>query len=123
LHEQLLALEKYGVTLGLKHGSVSTTYQALIAEGRISIKVRIAVTPHATLYVEHRYIGVCEKVKTKNNVFNQEIQLHRGQEWVYYRTEIDAGHEIVRRYFRLNIISKQEQELSREDFVVLITRP
>lgn len=123
LHSQLLALDNNGVTLGLRRGSLTAEYIGLTAEGTISIKIRIAVTPGATLYVERRWTGICEKVTTTDNVFHDEISLRKAQEWVFYRTELKTGRDTVQRYFRLNIMSKREEELSQTEFDRLITRP
>ena len=123
LHGELLALEREGVMLGLKTGSLTTEYVGLTAEGTISISVHIAVTPGATLFLERRWKGICEQVKTVNNVFDGEISLRKGQEWVFYRTEVRTGSDLAQRYFRLNIISKRSEELTRDDFDRLISRP
>jgi len=122
LHRELMALESEGVSLGLTYGAFGGTYTGLSAVGTVSIRVRIAVTPGATLYVEHRWPGVCEKVATPKNVFDDEITLHPGQEWIYYRSELVTGSDEVRRYFRLNISTRREEELTEKEFDRLIKR-
>lgn len=123
LHGELLALKADGVTLGLHNSSLSAGYLGLAAEGSISVKVKIVVSPGATLYVERRWEGICEPVTITDNVFHDEISLRKGQEWVFYRTELATGKDTVHRYFRLNIMSKREQELTKEEFNRLIARP
>ena len=116
LHTELIALKSQGVALGLTGGSFTGEYASLAAEGTVSIKVSIAVTPGATLFLERRWAGVCEKVPTPGNVFHDEITLRPGQDWIYYRTELGTGSGLVRRYFRLNISTRQPEELAAEDF-------
>ena len=120
LHKELLGLERDGISLGLAKGSFVGTYLSLATKGTLSIRVRIAVTPGASLFVERRFPGVCEKVATPNNLFYDEITLGPGQDWIYYRTELKTAGNQVRRYFRLNVSSKQEEELSWEEFDRLI---
>ena len=116
LHNELLALKSQGVSLGLTKGTFGGEYASLAAEGTVSIRVKIAVTPGATLFLERRWAGVCEKVPTPGNVFHDEITLRPGQDWIYYRTELGTGSGLVRRYFRLNISTRQPEELAAEDF-------
>lgn len=123
LHEELLALKQQGVTLGFKTGSFSAGYVGLIAEGDISINVRISVNPDATLFLERRWEGICEEVAMIDNFYDGEISLRKNQEWVFYRTEVQTGSDLVSRYFRLNIITKRAEELSQKDFDKLISRP
>lgn len=123
LHGELVALEQEGVTLGLKTGSIVANYVGLTSEGSISVTVHISVTPGATLFLERRWEAICEKVKTSNNLFEGEISLRKGQEWVYYRTEVQTESDLARRYFRLNVISKGSEELTGEEFDRLISRP
>jgi len=123
LHNELLTLEQSGVTLGLKTGSFTAEYIGLTSEGSVSVNVRIAVTPGATLFLERRWESICEQVKTTDNVYDGEINLRKGQEWVFYRTQVHTGSDLVQRYFRLNIITKLLEELSRKDFDRLISRP
>lgn len=120
LHTELMALKVEGISLGLTSSSFAGSYTSLAAQGSLSIRIRIAVTPGASLYVERRYPGVCEKVATPDNVFFDEVTLRPGQEWIYYRTELKTGSTLVRRYFRLGVSTKLEQELSREEFERLI---
>jgi hypothetical protein len=122
LHHDLVSLKNQGVTLGLVEGSFVGAYASLTAEGTISIKVRIAVTPGATLYLEHRWAGVCEKVPTPENVFHDEITLRSGQKWIYYWTELGTGTGLVKRYFRLNVSTRQPEELSPEEFDRLLKK-
>jgi len=123
LHGELLSLEQHGVTLGLKTGSLTAEYVGLTAEGTVSINVHIAITPGATLFLERRWESICEQVKTVNNVYDGEINLRKGQEWVFYRTQVQTDSDLVQRYFRLNIITKGFEELYRKDFDRLISRP
>jgi len=60
----ILSLSNHRRSLGLTKATFDGTYASLTAEGMISIKVRIAVTPGAALYLERRWAGVCEKVLT-----------------------------------------------------------
>ena len=120
LHNELLALKVEGISLGLTRGSFAGTYTSLASQGSLSIRIRIAVTPGTSLFVERRYPGVCERVATQDNVFFDEVTLRPGQEWIYYRTELKTGNELVRRYFRLSVSSKLEQELSRDEFERMI---
>ena len=122
LHADLLALESDGVTLGLTSASFNGTYSNLASEGTLSVRVKIAVTPGATLFLERRFSGVCEKVTTPGNVYYGEISLRPGQEWIYYRTEMGSGTGQIKRYFRLNVSSRREQELSADEFNSLIGR-
>lgn len=122
LHNDLVSLKTQGVTLGLTNGSFVGAYASLTSEGTVSIKVKISVTPGATLYLEHRWAGVCEKVPTHGNVFQDEITLRPGQQWVFYRTELGAGGGLVKRYFRLNISTRQSEELSAEEFDRLLKK-
>ncbi len=122
LHGELLALEREGVTLGLKTSSIVADYVGLTSEGSISITVHISVTPGATLFLERRWEGICERVKTSDNLYEGEISLRKGQEWVYYRTEMESESDLARRYFRLNIISKSSDELTKEDFDRLLAQ-
>lgn len=122
-HDDLIALKSQGVALGLTRATFEGTYASLTAEGMISIRVRIAVTPGATLYLERRWAGVCEKVLTPENVFNDEITLRPGQKWIYYRTELGAGNGQIRRFFRLNVSSRESEELTNEEFDRLIRQP
>lgn len=123
LHGELLALERQGVTLGLKASSIMANYVGLTSESSVTITVHITVTPGATLFLERRWAGICKQVKTTDNVFESEISLRKGQEWVYYRTEVKTESDLARRYFRLNIISKSTEELSQKDFNRFMTRP
>jgi hypothetical protein len=123
LHDDLVSLKNQGVTLGLVNGSFVGAYASLTAEGTVSIKVKISVTPGATLYLEHRWAGICEKVPTPGNVFHDEITLRPGQEWIYYRTELGTGGGLVRRYFRLNVSTRQPEELSAKEFDRLLKQP
>ena len=116
LHNELVSLKTQGVTLGLTKGSFTGAYASLAAEGTVSIKIKISVTPGTILYLEHRWAGVCEKVPTPGNVFQDEITLRPGQKWIYYRTELDTGSGLVSRYFRLNISTRQPEELNAEGF-------
>ncbi|MEW5796977.1 MAG: hypothetical protein AB1772_11535 [Candidatus Zixiibacteriota bacterium] len=116
LHRDLQGLEREGISLGLANATFAGTYLSLATRGTLSIRVRIAVTPGATLFLERRFPGVCEKVETPDNVFFDEISLRPGQEWIYYRTELKTSGQPVRRYFRLNVSSKLEQELSPVEF-------
>jgi hypothetical protein len=122
LHTDLMSLEAEGITLGVQYAALEATYLGLTAEGSISVRVQISVTPGATLYVERRWPGICEKVETRGNVFEDEVNLRKGQEWIYYRTDLKTGQDVVQRYFRLNVLTKKEEELNREQFDKLIKR-
>ncbi len=123
LHADLLALDQDGVSLGLTSGSFSGIYSNLASQGTLSVRVKIAVTPNSTLFLERRFSGVCERVSTPNNVYYGEISLRPGQEWIYYRTELGADAGQIKRFFRLNISSRREQELTADQFNSLIGRP
>ena len=121
LHADLLALENDGVSLGLAVGEFSGTYSNLASQGTLSVRVKISVSPGATLYLERRFSGVCEKVPTPGNVYIGELSLRPGQEWIYYRTELGSGGKI-QRFFRLNVSSRREEELTADEFHALIGR-
>jgi len=123
LHAELLTLKNDGVTLGLTSGVFNGTYSNLTSQGTLSIRIKIAVTPGSVLFLERRFSGVCEKVSTPDNVYYGEIGLRPGQEWIYYRTELGAGAGQINRYFRLNVSSRREQELTADQFNSLIGRP
>jgi len=122
VHQSLLQLRKDNVTLGLEFGTVYASYSALGNEGLISTWVRIAVTPGAQLFLERKQIGACDTVFAPENVYEGPVRLYRGQEWVYYRTELDTGADMVRRYFRLHVLERRQEELSEKEFKKLIRR-
>jgi hypothetical protein len=116
LHADLMALENEGISLGLTSGTFTGIYTNLTSQGTLSVRIKISVTGGATLYLERRFPGVCEEVATPNNVYYGEISLRPGQEWIYYRTELNGGSGLIQRFFRLNVSSRQEQELTAEEF-------
>ena len=122
LHHDLVSLKTQGVALGLTKGSFTGAYANLTSEGTIAIRVKIAVTPGAVLFLEHRWAGVCEQVPTPGSVFQGDIVLRPGQKWIHYRTELGAGSGLVKRYFRLNVSSRQTEELTEEDFNRLLRK-
>jgi hypothetical protein len=121
LNADLLALENDGVSLGLTAGEFTGTYSNLTSQGTLSVRVKISVTPGAALYLERRFSGVCEKVPMPGNVYIGEISLRPGQEWIYYRTEL-GGSGGTKRFFRLNVSSRREEELTSDEFHALIGR-
>jgi hypothetical protein len=102
LNADLLALENDGVSLGLTAGEFTGTYSNLTSQGTLSVRVKISVTPGAALYIG-------------------EISLRPGQEWIYYRTEL-GGSGGTKRFFRLNVSSRREEELTSDEFHALIGR-
>ena len=122
LHQEILALHDDGVSVGLQTSSVRAAYSGLMSEGDISIMVKIEVSPGAALRVERNILGHCVAVDTPRNVFHGEVKLHQRQEWLYYWTELSAGTDRVRKYYRLNILSHTEEELGEKSFKRLIQR-
>jgi hypothetical protein len=117
LHADLLALKRKNVEIGLEWASVEAYYRGLTAAGKIRIFVRIKVTMGSKLFVDLHQTGKCDEVPVVDGEFNKEIMIKKGQEWIFYRTELDVGQdEPIRRYFRLNIISQEEEELSQQEF-------
>jgi hypothetical protein len=95
---------------------VTATYRGLAGEGKIAIIVTIEVTPLSHLYLDVRQTGDFVEVETHDNVYRQEIKIRKGQEWIFYYTELIIGQETKRKFFRLNISTQQEEELSEDEF-------
>jgi len=114
LHATLQGLK--GVEIGLENARAALVYRGLAAEGRISIIIRIEVTPGSKLFIDRRGENRFVRVETTGNVYRDEISLRRGQEWILYRTELFTGRETINRYFRLNVLTKVEEELTKEEF-------
>jgi hypothetical protein len=129
LHTDLLSLKLENVKIALEWASVDALYRGLTAAGKLRILVRIEVSKSSRLFVDKRVIidkecvvgsgqsGDFVEVCLIGGEYNKEIMIRPKQEWIFYYTELDVGKsEPLRRYFRLNIITQQEEELSGEDF-------
>jgi hypothetical protein len=116
LHGALLALDRLAIDLALEAASGGVWYRGLAATGRITIIVRIEVSPGSELYLDRHQTGDFVYVETPDDVFRDEITIRKGQEWLYYKTRLTVREETKTKYFRLNIVTQLEEELSEHEF-------
>lgn len=116
LHAQLIGLNIRHIDIALARADVTATYFGLAGEGKITIIVTIEITPLSHLYLDVRQTGVFVEVETHDNVYRQEIKIRKGQEWIFYYTKMTIGQETKRKFFRLNIWTQQQEELSEDEF-------